>query len=173
MTVSTQRMEKVQHQSHIDFIVQLQRLQIKELVVNEDPNLPSLLTEFSEVFAESKGLPPTRLHYQHKLMKDDDKIITPLMTPQEYDASTTRATREPHEELHTRTRSHEVTSAMSPLSQAALPVRGVTSCGHLAHKRLAHGWFAHGHLGLQALPLRESGSSRALCAYRLSIGSHR
>ncbi|RRT71721.1 hypothetical protein B296_00023996 [Ensete ventricosum] len=80
MTVSTQRMEKVQHQSHIDFLVQLQRLQIKELVVNEDPNLPSLLTEFSEVFAESKGLPPTRLHYDRKLMKDDDKIITPLMT---------------------------------------------------------------------------------------------
>ncbi|RWW83174.1 hypothetical protein BHE74_00008328 [Ensete ventricosum] len=143
MTVSTQHMEKVQHQSHIDFLVQLQRLQIKELVVNEDPNLPSLLTEFSEVFAESKGLPPTRLHYHRKLMKDDDKIITPLMT------------------------------ATSPLSQAALPVRGVSSRGHLAHKRPAHGWFAHGHLGLQSLPLRESGSSIALCAYRLSIGSHR
>ncbi|RRT81285.1 hypothetical protein B296_00002546 [Ensete ventricosum] len=68
-TVSTQRMEKVLHQSHICFLIQLQRLQMKEPVVNEDSNLPPLLAKFSEVFSESKSLPPTRLHYHRKFVK--------------------------------------------------------------------------------------------------------
>ncbi|RZS27886.1 hypothetical protein BHM03_00061425 [Ensete ventricosum] len=68
-TVSTQRMEKVLHQSHICFLIQLQILQMKEPVVNEDSNLPPLLAKFSEVFTESKSLPPTRLHYHRKFVK--------------------------------------------------------------------------------------------------------
>ncbi|RWV98972.1 hypothetical protein GW17_00038151 [Ensete ventricosum] len=64
---------------HVNFLIQLQQLHLKKPTKIEDPNLPSLLVEFSDAFAKLTNLPPTRSHDHRKFM-DDDKISAPLMT---------------------------------------------------------------------------------------------